>query len=190
MKKFQIKTPKFYYEHLLESENNLKLIQDFCVNKESGKGLELYLKSSSANEERENSSRTYLVKDNDTNELVGYFSLRNGLFTISIDDEDFYSVPAIELSNFAVNFKYRKNHPESKLLGKTIFNDFVKPLVYYLMDFTGIQALYIYALPEDELIEHYETFGFSRLDSEDEKFVHKHVKPSYDEGCIFMYQIL
>ncbi len=61
---------------------------------------------------------------------------------------------------------------------------------FNVAELIGVQALYIYALPEDELIEHYSTFGFSRLEPELEEFVHKHVKPAYDESCIFMYQIL
>ena len=34
------------------------------------------------------------------------------------------------------------------------------------------------------------TFGFSRLPPEMEAYIHNHIKPAYDEGCIFMYQIL
>ncbi|WP_295058143.1 hypothetical protein [uncultured Fibrobacter sp.] len=48
----------------------------------------------------------------------------------------------------------------------------------------------IYALPEEKLIEHYHTMGFSRLPEHQEKFVQRHVKPKYDEGCIFMYQVI
>ncbi len=54
----------------------------------------------------------------------------------------------------------------------------------------GIKALYIYALPEDKLIEHYKKLGFQRLSKKEEQFVHSHVKPKYDDGCIFMYQML
>ena len=32
------------------------------------------------------------------------------------------------------------------------------------------------------------SLGFMRLPSEAEAFVHSHVKPAYDRGCIFMYQ--
>ena len=60
----------------------------------------------------------------------------------------------------------------------------------YLRTFVGLQVIYIYALPQDKLIEHYKTMGFNRLDEEDEKFVHQHVKPKYDDGCIFMYQLI
>ena len=40
------------------------------------------------------------------------------------------------------------------------------------------------------LIKHYKTFGFHRLSKEEEKFVHSHVKPKYDDGCVFMYQLV
>ena len=190
MELYKIDSEDFDYEHLLAHEENLKLIDSFTVSRQSGKGLENYLKYSAIDEDQHKSNRTYLVKDRFTKEIAGYFSLRNGLFTIELNTDSFYSIPAIELSNFAVNSSYRKNHPETKYLGKTIFYDFVLPLVKYISNFSGIQALYIYALPESELIHHYETLGFSRLSERDESFVHSHVKPAYDAECIFMYQTI
>lgn len=63
-------------------------------------------------------------------------------------------------------------------------------LADFIRSFSGVAALYIYALPEPRLIEHYQKLGFRRLAPEKEKFVHRHVKPKYDDGCIFMYQML
>ena len=34
------------------------------------------------------------------------------------------------------------------------------------------------------------SLGFERLEEEGEQFVHQHVKPDYDDGCIFMFQML
>ena len=185
-----IETELFYYEHLLDSSDNLQLIQKFYVENESGYGLERYLKEFAKIDEENGSARTYLVKDKITHELVAYYSLKTGLFTVDAGDDYFYSISAVELSNFAVNSSYRKNHPNAKNLGSTVFWEFILPLIKYLKTFVGIQAVYIYALPENKLIEHYKTMGFNRLDVQDEKFVHSHVKPKYDEGCIFMYQTL
>ena len=39
-----LETELFYYEHLLDSSDNLQLIQDFCVTNTSGYGLERYIK--------------------------------------------------------------------------------------------------------------------------------------------------
>ena len=85
---------------------------------------------------------------------------------------------------------YKRNHPESVGLGTTILRKFIIPIVQHIQNFVAVKALYIYALPEDKLISHYQKLGFSRLDDEEEKFVHSHVKPKYDADCIFMYQIL
>ena len=185
-----LETELFYYEHLLDSSYNLQLIQDFCVTNTSGYGLERYIKELAESDENDGSARTYLVKDKFTHEIVSYFSLKTGLFTIDAGNDFFYSISGIELANFAVNSSYRKNHPDAKNLGSTVFAEFVLPFVNFIRSLVGIQAIFIYALPEDKLIKHYKTMGFHRLDPEDEQFVHQHVKPKYDEGCVFMYQLL
>ena len=141
-------------------------------------------------DEENNCSRTYLVKDALSGELVAYFSLRTGLITIQVQDDSFDSVPAIELANFAINKRYKDSHPEAQKLGFYTFKKFVLPIVQRMSVYVGVSALYIYALPEEKLIEHYQTMGFSRLPEQQEKFVQRHVKPKYDEGCIFMYQVI
>lgn len=116
--------------------------------------------------------------------------MKEGLFAVKIDEENFNNISAIEISNFAVNSGYRIKHPNINAIGKDVFSNFIRPLVKQLQDFVGLQALYIFALPEDFLIEHYKSLGFNRLDKEEEQFVHVHIKPKYDNFCIFMYQIL
>ena len=189
-----IETDHFVYEHLFETEENLTEILSFEVEKPTGKGLEFYLKNTAEYEERKRSNRTYLVRDKKTKEIAGYFSLRTGLFTLdsgrekeSDDDITFYSVPSIELSNFAVNSAYRKQHPEVSKIGKDMFANFILPIAQFTAQIVGVQAMHIYALPEDDLIGHYQSFGFHRLPEEMETFVHEHVKPMYDRNCIFMY---
>ena len=59
-----------------------------------------------------------------------------------------------------------------------------------LAKYVGVNSLYIYALPETRLIEYYKKLGFTRLPKKQEQFVQYHVKPQYDEGCVFMYQTL
>lgn len=182
-------TELYTIEHISNSPCDLSLIQSFETNDKS-RGLEYYLKDTALYDEENNLSRTYLVKDSATHELAGYFSLRTGLITRQVEGEKFDSIPAIELANFAVNTNYKKNHPEIKLLGFYIFKNFIIPLSKYFCKYIGIHALYIYALPNENLIEHYIKMGFSRLPPEQEQFVQFHVKPKYDDGCIFMYQIL
>lgn len=187
----KINHPFFTYEHLLDSPENLTEIKNFLVTEENGLGLEYYLKETADDEEQAQMNKTYLVKDKVTKEIVGYFSLRTGLFTLTTEEDDsFDSIPAIELSNFAINGLYRRNHPETIYLGRTLFSQFIVPIIMHIKSFVAVRALYIYALPEDKLIQHYSSMGFHRLSPEEEAFVHNHVKPRYDKGCIFMYQII
>jgi len=186
---------KFRYEHLVSNPKNLEDIKSFFVEKKTGKGLENYLKTLAEAEEYDRSNRTYLVRDKETNEIAAYFSLHTGSFTLkdteqSDEDAEKYTVPSVELSNFAVNSAYRERHSEIKGIGEQVFRRFIIPTVNYGAELFGIQAIHIYALPQDELLEHYSTFGFSRLPPEMEAYIHSHIKPAYDEGCIFMYQIL
>ena len=191
----QINNDKFKYEHLFSNPKNLDEIKNFTVEKQSGKGLEHYIKLLAESEEYEGSNRTYLVRDKETNEIAAYFSLHTGSFTLreaeqTEEDASKYTVPSVELSNFAINSNYRKKHPETKGLGEQVFRSFIIPTVKYGAELFGIQAIHIYALPEDDLVEHYGSFGFSRLPAEMEEYIHTHLKPDYDESCIFMYQIL
>ena len=187
---FPLENETFYAQHLLDAESNVSDIEAFAVGQQAGKGLELYLKHEAVAEEKDSSARTYLVKSKKTNEIAAYFTLKNGLFTLELSDDYFYTVPAVELSNFAVNAAFRSAHPEIEEIGSSVLSDFVLPLSDFIRSFSGVKALYIYALPEPRLIEHYKKLGFRRLAPEKEQFVHRHVKPKYDDGCIFMYQLL
>ena len=100
------------------------------------------------------------------------------------------TIPAIELSNFAVNETYRQSHPDMTKIGRAILYDFVIPISKYIQTLTAVQTLYIYAIPEQSLINHYSSLGFERLTADEEKFVHQTVKPAYDDGCVFMFQLL
>jgi hypothetical protein len=179
----------FVVEHLFTSPENHDLIQSFSVGK-SAMGLEIFLKEVAEREESEKQTRTYLIKDRITGELVCYFSMRTGLVTLQVDGDAFDSLSAVELSNFAMNQVYKSNHPNAKRLGSYFFKRFILPLAQFVSEYVGVSTLYIYALPEDKLMNHYKKLGFSRLPEEQEKFVQNHVKPKYDEGCIFMYQPL
>ncbi|MEE1291277.1 MAG: hypothetical protein UHW86_09635 [Spirochaetota bacterium] len=179
----------FVVEHLFTSPENHDLIQSFSVGN-SAMGLEIFLKEVVEREESEKQTRTYLIKDRITGELVCYFSMRTGLVTLQVDGDAFDSLSAVELSNFAMNQIYKANHPNAKRLGSYFFKRFILPLAQFVSEYIGVSTLYIYALPEDKLMNHYKKLGFSRLPEEQEKFVQNHVKPKYDEGCIFMYQPL
>lgn len=187
MELINIENDFFKYEHL--NENNLQDIRDFKV-RDSALGLERYLKEEAFNEEKTNMACTYLVRDKETNEIVLYFSLKAGSIVFRDTNQICHSLPAIELSNFAVNQVYKENNGYIKGLGEYTFFKFIFPIIQKVSQFIGINSLYIYSLPENSLIAYYEKLGFSRLSSENETYINSYIKPNYDNACIFMYQNL
>lgn len=136
-------------------------------------------------------SRTYLIKDIRTGQIVAYFTLRSGLITVSRGFlKGFDAYTGIELANFAVNEAYKKADEKTSHLGSYVFYQFILPLTQSITEYIGAAYLYIFSLPNDKLMAHYETMGFSHTSEKMKRFVYSHVKPKYDKGCIFMWQKL
>lgn len=179
----------FVVEHLVDSDENRILLERFKVGK-GADGLEGYLKSCALDDEISGESRTYLVKDSVSRALACYFSLRTCLVPLALDDETFVTMPAIELSNFAVNEQYRRAQSNTRKIGAYVFLEFILPVVKHVAGIVGAKWLSVYSLPEAGLKKYYESLGFRSLAPDDEAFVYSHVKPKYDDGCIFMYQCI
>lgn len=75
-------------------------------------------------------------------------------------------------------------------MGLIIYTNFVLPIIDATRELVGMKLIYIFALPYDTLIQHYQTYGFRRLNAESEAKVHNRIKPEYDKECIFMYQVM
>ena len=213
MLKGKLQSELFYCNHLGVSENDKRDIMDFTIRDEKGAGLLNYIQNYAYPDEEEGTMRTYIVRDNRSSELVGYFSLKAGLISYNerdiivvdeitgeeIVDETtgekkvrrvFDTFPGVELADFAVNQTYIDNHPDLKGVGLVIYNKFILPVVKEAAESIGIKILYIFALPYDELISRYEKYGFSRLDAQYEAELHSRLKPKYDDSCVFMFRML
>lgn len=156
-----------------------------------GYGLEIYLKKHALYDEYLKLSRTYLVLDSSTKQIAAYFTLRTGLITVSRGlFKGFDAYTGIELANFAVNDSYREIHEVIPRFGAYVFSQFIYPLTTEITKYVGAAYLYIFALPDDKLMSHYETMGFGHTSEKMKRFIYSHVKPAYDKGCIFMWQKL
>ena len=181
----KLNTQLFEVCHISESD----IQETFTIGKPSGNGVVRYYKLMAMNEEQEGKARTYIVKDISDREIVAYFTLKTGMMTertgLLIHD----NCSAIEIANFAINDSYKINHPEVtdelEHIGKYIFSQFIIPIVKEIQSLVGAKYLQIYALPEKSLIAHYEGMGFSRTSNKVERYIHRHIKPLYDKGCIF-----
>ena len=174
---------------------------DFVVPREGGfladylaysKGGEVY--SPALQDENNNLAKTYLIMDDVTDEIAGYFSLKAGFVATNygsfIRKNEFDSIPGIELSNFAVNETYKQNHKEYEGIGYVIFEDFIIPKIVEAQKIVGVKILYLFALPRTKLIERYKEYGFTQLSTYQQRKMHRHIRPRYDAGCIFMYQVI
>lgn len=179
---------------IFDSELKDDEIRDFTVNHKEGTNLVKYLAGFAENDEEKHNMRTYLVRDNNTDELIGYFSLKAGMISVNEqkigDSDSFDTRPGVELANFAINSSYIKKHDYMKGVGKVIFHRLIKSIIHEAADKIGIRYIYIFALPFDSLMKRYEDYGFKRLSSKQEEALHTRLKPNYDQNCIFMYQEL
>lgn len=175
----------YIINHLTDNDD----LSTFSIKNPKGKGLQYYLQENAKTDEQSGIARTYLLKTYDTNEIVAYFTLRTGLITISRGIfKGFDAITGIELANFAVNDSYRMANDCIPKLGAYIFKQYIFPLVEEISHYVGASLLYIYAIPENKLIEHYKTMGFKAMPSKMERYVYRHVKPFYDKDCKFMIQ--
>lgn len=183
-------------------KNTLQKMAEFRVRKEGG-FLANYLAyrtkageiiSPALEEERANKARTYLIEDPETGELIAYFTLKAGLVGFKKNrrflNKAFDAMSGIEVANLAVNEAYRQAHKSLHGLGYMVFRNYILPKAEEAQRIIGVEILYIYALPRNDLINHYKEYGFAKLAPFQQKYIEKRFRPGYDKGCIFMYQIL
>ena len=179
-------------DHIGASERDREDIMNFSVRDGRGEGLVYYLQHDAFPDEEEGNMRTYLVRDNWTSELAGYFSLKAGFVSFNEVQTDtgaeFDTLPGVELANFALNNRYISKNPDSRGAGLSIFDTFIVPIIEDVAKKVGVKFIYIFALPFDGL--RYNEYGFKRFDAIHEAELHKRMKPRYDSECIFMYQML
>lgn len=200
-----MRSEMFYVDHLdLSGERDKTDIAMFRIDAAEGQGLDEYLKYRAGYEEAERMMRTYLVRDIETDECVGYFSLKAGLISLNevevetINREtgkkeivrEFDTLPGVELADFAVNSDYVEKYPYQKGVGHVIFTEFIVPVVEKAARYVGVKMIYLFALPYDRLIGRYQRYGFRRLPTAQESDLHKRLKPRYDDSCKFMYLML
>ena len=181
----------FYCENLTNSQANMEDIANFTVvHNDTGKGLVNYLQQYAMSDEQDGAMRTYLVRLKKTLDFVGYFSLKAGLVSLreaQINGETvFDTLPGVELANFAIDSNFANKY-HAKGLGGVIFVNFILPIIREVSNIVGVYLVYLFALPQNDLIKTYEKYGFRRLTPDAERKLHRRLKPQYDESCIFIF---
>ncbi len=189
-----------YVCRLLSAKTDISDVDDFLITKASGKHIEDYIKDQAFRDQRTGVNRTYLVRDIETNEIAGFFSLKAGMaFNDEVEDKDANNfskllniLPGVELSYLGVNENYVKQHADAKGLGAFIFKRFVFAAIADLRQFVGVRMLYGFSVEnEGPLMDRYLTvYGFARMPKEVETEMHQRLRPNIDDDCTFVYMFL
>ena len=81
--KIVLENELFYCIHIADTEEIEQQLRHFTVKKKTGNGLVNYLQNYALVDEENGEMRTYLVKDTDSHEIVGYFSLKAGMVSVN-----------------------------------------------------------------------------------------------------------
>ena len=161
--------------------------------------LEDYIKNFAISDQLAGRNNTYVVYDKWVHCIIGYFSLKAGsvrLYDYMFGTEYTDLLPGVELAMFAVNENYavatnnRIKRYYGMGAGEYIFLQYALPIIQDISSKVGMCILYLFALPDDTLINYYQTkLGFNLPQKEDGKKIKPYV-PTFDDGCTFMYRLL
>lgn len=143
--------------------------------------------------------KTYLVyrlpRENENEskkELASVFCLRTSTmhFEKSLRENfDKKIVPCVELVYLAVDKNCLNKHPEIKGIGAITFKAFVVPIVKELNRLCGCKNLFLFAIENDKLINHYiDEMYFEKLPDNLEHYIVNNLKTDENEECKFLYQ--
>jgi hypothetical protein len=177
----------FYVEQLSQNINSYEL-KMFRV-QHGEVQLAAYLKKFAKKHDAEKLNKIYLVRSSKTGQLAAWFGLKAATLPYN-DIGDSFLIPAVELTHFAVDERYKFNQPtvEEMRMGEFIFNMFILPIVKEISEKIGCKSLFAFAIDTPKLISYYkDTLGFMEITDTDEKQFFEYAVPDYDGGCRFLY---
>ena len=123
--------------------------------------------------------------------MVGWFSMQTSTLPYQNKDSNFH-IPAVELTNFAIDKIYKKNHKDEFIntsIGMHVFFSFVEPIAYSVAKLVGCQDIYVFALNKLKLLDYYKNkLGFRTLPAS-EDFIQL-PNADYSKNLVFLYKPL
>ena len=175
----------YYLEHLSDKINSYEL-KMFRVQHEETQ-LTRYLVNMAKKHERMMLNKTYLVRDKNNRNLVAWFSLKNATLPYN-DKESSFLIPAIELTHFAVDERYKEIGSASLKTGEFIFWNHIVPCVKNAQKYLALQDLFVFSINTPKLISYYKNrLGFQEIENIDDKLFFEYAVPDYDDNCKFLY---
>ena len=178
----------YYLEHLSDDINSYEL-KMFRIQHDEIQ-LTKYLVKIAKKHEKAMLNKTYLVRDKRNRNLVAWFSLKNATLPYN-SREDSFLIPAVELTHFAVDERYKNVVLQDNFSVKTgefIFWNLILPIVKNISEEVACKDLFVFAINTPKLIDYYKNrLGFKEIENLDDKLFFEYAVPDYDDNCKFLY---
>lgn len=177
----------FIIEELTQDTSSYEL-KSFRVQHDETQ-LTKYLKKTAKQHVKNAINKIYLIRNPKTNTIVCWFGLKTATLPFNDKDESFL-IPAIELTHFAVDERYKTpDHDERPIkTGEFIFWNYILPIAQRVAKLAACKDLYLFSLNESKLINYYKTkLGFKEIKNIDDKDFFDYAVADYDADCKFLY---
>ena len=178
----------FYIEELSEDLNSYEL-KSFRIQHEEFQ-LTRYLVKLAKKHQKQLLNKTFLVREKGSDNLVAFYSLKAATLPYN-DKESSFLIPAIELTHFAVDERYKTIDLQDSLSVKTgefIFWNLILPVVKYVSEKVACKDLFVFSINTPKLISYYKNrLGFQEIENIDDKLFFEYAVPDYDDNCKFLY---
>lgn len=166
-----LESGNYYLEHLSDDVNSYEL-KMFRVQYEETQ-LIRYLVKIAKKHEKTMLNKTYLVRDKNNGNLVAWFALKNVTLPYN-DKKSSFLIPAVELTHFTVDERYKLTADYNKSSVKTgefIFWNLILPVVRDISEKAACKDLFIFSINSPKLINYYKNrLGFQEIENMDDKF--------------------
>lgn len=175
----------FYVEPLSASINSYEL-KKFRVQHDE-RQLTKYLCKKAKKHEATLMNKTFLVREKKSKNIVAFFSLKAATLPYKDSNEPFL-IPAIELTHFAVDERYKNSGNQEMRTGEFIFWNHIIPKVKAAAENIACKNLFVFSIDTMKLIKYYKNrLNFREIENIDDSQFFEYAKPEYDSGCKFLY---
>lgn len=177
----------FYIKELSEDLNSYEL-KSFRIQHDETQIVK-YLVKFAKKHQKQLLNKTFLVRETGSDNLVAFYSLKAATLPYN-EKESSFLIPAIELTHFAVDERYKTVVVSSSSLriGEFIFWNHIVPGIKKAQEYLALQDLFVFSINTPKLIDYYTNrLGFKEIENLDDKLFFEYAVPDYDDACKFLY---
>lgn len=163
-----------YSEERLDRKKHFIEVGDFNCGADDP--LNIFLSDESFEYDENKYGSTYLLKDQDSNIILAFYTIKaNGIQIYDSETSEYSVIPAVEISRIAVQYEFQQNG-----IGKRLFYDYILPKIEVIESMVAVKVIMVFVEPDNiKGIRFYESIGFEKADS----IVQTSISESFNEEC-------